>query len=238
MDTIDWTSLDGDPNNPHARSAAAKNLKSIRQLHTDTDLIGFVLKKIAGKRVLDIGFACHTMKYADHTKWRHALISKSAKYCLGIDILAPMIKELSARGYNLRCVDATSEEDLGERFDYVFIGDVLMHVENPSALFRFAGRHLSPGGRILISTPNPFSRKFIRQFMREGVMVVCLDHVAWITPTHVMELARRTKLSLVAYHLIKPIPRLKRSFKEFLTWRFEPRELTFPDYLYELTVQN
>lgn len=201
-------SLDGDPNNPEARLAASYKLKEIRQIHTNTDLIGFVLSQVAGKRVLDIGFACHTMKYADHSKWRHALISKVAEYTLGIDILAPMTQELTSRGYNVRCVDATSEEDLGERFDLVFIGDVLMHVENPSALLRFARRHCSPGGRILISTPNPFSRKFIRQFMREGVMVVCLDHVAWITPTHVMELARRTKLNLLAYHLIKPIPPL------------------------------
>lgn len=48
------------------------------------------------------------------------------------------------------------------------------------------------------STPNPFSRKFVRQFLREGVIVVNLDHVAWITPTQAMEIARRIGLRLTA----------------------------------------
>jgi len=53
-----------------------------------------------------------------------------------------------------------------------------------------------------------------------------------------MEMARRTGLDLKAYHLIKPMSPLKRRLKELLTWRFEPAELTFPDYLYELTIKN
>jgi 2-polyprenyl-3-methyl-5-hydroxy-6-metoxy-1,4-benzoquinol methylase len=143
------------------------------------------------------------MRYFDLPDWRHARIHRAASYCVGIDILEPLVKELGKRGFNVRCVDATSEADMGERFDVVFIGDVVEHVDNAVLLLKFAARHLAPGGRLYVTTPNPFSRKFFRQFKREGVMVVNLDHIAWITPTLAMELARRAGIALAAYHLVK-----------------------------------
>jgi 2-polyprenyl-3-methyl-5-hydroxy-6-metoxy-1,4-benzoquinol methylase len=60
-----------------------------------------------------------------------------------LDILAPLVEELRGRGFNVRCVDATSDADLGERFEIVFAGDVIEHVDNAVALLRFAGRHLA-----------------------------------------------------------------------------------------------
>jgi len=216
----------------------ARKLLQIRRIHTNTDLTEFVLEQVAGRRILDIGFAEHAMNYVNRSGWRHARISEAANYCLGIDILAEMVEELSGRGFNVRCIDACSEKDLGERFDLVFIGDVLEHVSDPSAMLRFARRHLRPGGRILASTPNPFSRKFIRQFLRETIMVVNLDHVAWITPSQAIELARRASLDLTAYHLIKPMSPMKRLWKEKLQWRYSPAELNFPDYLYEFAIKT
>lgn len=136
---------------------------------------------------------------------------------LDIDILAPLVEELNDRGFNVRCVDATSDVDLGERF---------------------AARHLAPGGRLYVTTPNPFSRKFVRQFKREGVMVVNLDHVVWITPTMAMELARRADIGLVAYHLVKPSSAFALAMKRLIGWRLEPVEYSFPDYLYEFSSRD
>jgi SAM-dependent methyltransferase len=147
------------------------------------------------------------------------------------------VAELNQRGFDVRCVDATSEADLGERFDLVFIGDVIEHVDNPSALLRFAKRHQAPGGRNLAATPNPFSRKFFRQFRREGVMVVNLDHLAWFTPTQAFELARRNGLALTAYHLVKPMGGGALALKS-LAWRLglAPVEYSFPDHLFEFSL--
>lgn len=233
MTGFDWTRYSADPNHKGARADARRYLSEAQVLHTDCDLIGYVLGRAAGKRVLDIGVAEHAMNYLERDGWRHARIASVASYCLGLDILEPMVKELQQRGFNVRCADATGDQDLGERFDLVFIGDVLEHVNDAAALLRFAARHLAPGGRILASTPNPFSRKFIRQFQREGAMVVNLDHVAWITPTMALELARRAGMKLAAYHLIKPIKPFDLWLKRNFSWRFAPAELSFPDYLYE-----
>ena len=78
-----------------------------------------------------------------------------ARRCVGVDVIEELVAELNARGFNVACVDATSEHDLGERFEIVFIGDVLEHVNDPSRLLAFGARHLAPEGRIYATTPNP-----------------------------------------------------------------------------------
>ena len=233
MNMPDWTSFSDDPNNRQAKAAVRAWLPTARRIHANVDLLGFIENLVRSQRVLDIGVVSHSARYFDQPDWRHGRIAAAASHCLGLDILAPLVDELNTRGFNVRCVDATSEIDLGERFDVAFIGDVVEHVNNPVALLAFAGRHLAPGGRLYATTPNPFSRKFYRQFRaNNGALVANLDHVAWITPTLAMELARRAGLTLNAYHLVKQFSPLTRRFKA-LAWRFEPPEYSFPDYVYE-----
>jgi len=235
MSSPDWTNISDDPNNRDAKAVVRAWLRSARQLHTDVDLLEHIGRIVRGRRVLDIGVVSHSARYFDRPDWRHGLIHRAAGYCVGVDILEPLVQELNQRGFNVRCVDATSDADLGERFDVVFIGDVIEHVDNAVLLLRFAARHLAPEGRLYVTTPNPFSRKFHRQFMREGVMVVNLDHIAWITPTQAMELARRAGISLSAYHLVKRFSPLGLVLKRLVGWRLTPAEYSFPDYLYEFS---
>lgn len=237
MNPLDWTSITDDPNNCLAKTAVRDWLTSARQVHPDADLLEHLERLVRGRRVLDIGVVSHSARYFDLPEWRHGRIYKAASYCVGVDILQPLVDELNQRGYNVRCVDATSDTDLGEKFDVAFIGDVIEHVNNPVLLLRFAARHLAPEGRLYVTTPNPFSRKFFRRFRREGSVVVNLDHIAWITPTQAMELGRRAGISLVAYHLVKRIAPLSLLLKQLVGWRFEPVEYSFPDYLYEFVRQ-
>ncbi len=233
-ETFDWTRISDDPNNADARRQARTVIAGLRRVHTDGDINAFVQDAVRGKRVLDIGVVSHAARYFEHGNWRHGKIRDAAAYCLGLDILEDLVAELRQRGFNVQVADATSDLDLGDRFDVVFIGDVIEHVDNPSALLRFGARHLTPEGRMLVATPNPFSRKFMRQFMAEGVMVVNLDHVAWFTPTQALELARRNGIRLDAYHLIKPLSGLNLAFKQ-LAWKFSPVEYSFPDFVYEFS---
>ena len=233
-DLLDWTRLTRDPNDGTARRHVLRELLSRRELDDDRDLIDVVIERIAGKRVLDVGVVSHTMDYVSKKGWRHALVAEHASYCLGIDILADEVERLRADGYNVRVADATSDEDLKERFDVVFIGDVIEHVDNPVRLLAFGCRHLLPKGVVLAATPNPFSRKFFRRFSREGTMVTNLDHVAWITPSMALELGRRAGLELKRYCLAKrlpanPIVRTARRVGRLFT----PVEMAYPDYLYE-----
>jgi 2-polyprenyl-3-methyl-5-hydroxy-6-metoxy-1,4-benzoquinol methylase len=231
----DWTTVSDDPNNSRAKREVKAHLLAMRQVHLDTDLLGFVINAARDKRVLDIGVVEHAARYVDREGWRHGHIHRVAARCVGVDILEPLVQELNLRGFDVHCVDATSEADLGERFDFIFIGDVVEHVDNPVALLRFAKRHLASGGHILVATPNPFSRKFFRRFRRDGTAIVNLDHLAWFTPTMALELGRRAGLSLRAYHLIKPISGFRRAWKQ-LAWRYTPVEYSFPDFIFEYSL--
>jgi SAM-dependent methyltransferase len=230
--SFDWTTYSDDPNNRAARAEALFWLLYIRKVHLDVNLLDYACERTRGKRVLDIGVVSHSASYFEDKGWRHRRIRDVAAQCVGIDIIEPLVDELNKRGFDVRCVDATSDADMGERFEIVFIGDVIEHVDNPVALLRFAGRHLAPGGRILVTTPNPFSRKFYRRFRRLGTPIVNLDHCAWFTPTLALELSRRAGIELIAYHLAKPFPRIKRWY-HYLLWRFEPLEYSFADYIFE-----
>lgn len=132
-------------------------------------------------------------------KWKHRWISELASRAVGVDILADEVAELCRKGFDVRCVDATSEVDLGERFSRVFMGDVIEHVDNPVALLRFARRHLAPGGRILCTTPNPYFVTYIVDALRSGAFIPNAEHVTWITPTMALELAHRAGLRLSEY---------------------------------------
>lgn len=229
----DWTKFSDDPNFKEAKAAVRAWLPTARQIHNDIDLLSFIEGLVSDQDVLDIGIVSHSARYFDLDNWRHGRIAKHARSCLGLDILESLVDELKSRGFNVACVDATSKIDLGTRYDVVFIGDVVEHVNNPCDLLAFGGRHLTESGRMYVTTPNPFARKFFRQFRRDnGALVVNLDHVGWITPTQAMELARRAGLKLVAYHLVKDFSPLQRALKK-LVWKLDPPEYSFPDYLYE-----
>ena len=88
----------------------------------------------AGRRVLDVGVVSPGAHGAGDGKWRHGRIAAAAS-CLGVDILAPEVEELRRRGFNVVAADATSDRDLGERFDVVS-GDVIEHVSRPSICSR------------------------------------------------------------------------------------------------------
>jgi 2-polyprenyl-3-methyl-5-hydroxy-6-metoxy-1,4-benzoquinol methylase len=229
---FDWTRRSDDPNDSETKQLVRRRMLAARQIHLRTDVTGFVVDAAAGKRVLDIGVVSHAARYIRDPSWRHGKIREVAARCVGVDIIESLVRDLQGQGFDVRCVDATSEADLGERFDVVFGGDVIEHVDNAVALLRFAKRHLAPDGRVLMSTPNPFSRKFFRRFRRTGPAMINLDHIAWYTPTMALELGRRAGLALHAYHLIKPITRWKQPL-ERLAWRFVPPEYTFADFLFE-----
>jgi SAM-dependent methyltransferase len=232
MGPVDWTQLTDDPNNAAAKNAVRDYLRSVRRIHMDVDLLEFIESLVAGRSVLDIGVVSHSARYFDQPDWRHGRIARRAKRCVGVDIIERLVRELNARGFNVVCADATSDQDLGERFELVFLGDVLEHVNDPTRLLRFAARHLAPQGRVLASTPNPFSRKFYRRFRLDGTAIVNLDHVCWITPTQALEIGRRAGLGLAAYHLVKRYSPAKRALKR-LAWNFVPLEWSFTDFVYE-----
>jgi len=225
-----WRTQTQDPNDLKVRAECRAFLKRRRVLLKagPDETLAFFVDVSRDKSVLDIGVCEHTDSYIDSPNWKHKHISEAASYCLGIDILDDLVTSLSAKGFNIRCVDALSDTDLGERFDRVICGDVIEHVDNPNRLLRFAKRHLKTGGSIFVSTPNPYSLRVIREVLTKGTFVANFDHVAWYTPSVMNEVAERAELSLRAYYVFvgSPDP-IKNALKRIFPAEMQPLTIIY-----------
>lgn len=204
-----------------------KHLLDIRIIIKEGNLRDVVIRKVKHKDVLDIGVCEHTIDLVDKESWMHKQICDSAKSCLGIDIIEDLVNKLNDRGYNCKTVDATSDKDLGIKFDVINIGDVIEHVNNSVKLLEFAKRHIKQKGQILVSTPNPFLLTTLSKIFKEKTVVANLDHMSWITPSLAREIGIRAGLELKNYYVSHPATCYKKSL---LFWL--PVEFKSTNYLY------
>lgn len=201
---IDWTSMTRDPVDSEVRTKLKESLLSSRRCLPSNNYDLFLVDQIKGKSVLDIGVCEHTVERINSPKWKHRLIHENASRCVGVDIIQDLVKELVSKGFDVRCEDATSDKFLGETFDMVHIGDVIEHVPSPQRLLEFGARHLKPGGKIIVRTPNPHNFDYQRNAYKLGISVENLEHVSYIVPFHAVELARRSNLILSEYWTMFP----------------------------------
>ena len=115
------------------------------------DRFEVVLPLIAGPSVLDVGCASRFGK----PDWGHGLLSEALPELEGIDIDEPVIRELQAKGFTVHLGDA-QHFDLRRKFDTVFAGELIEHLDDPHGFLQSVRRHLEPGGRLVLTTPNAF----------------------------------------------------------------------------------
>jgi len=128
---------------------------------------------LLGGSVLDIGCAS---RYG-RDDWLHGLLAKDVKDVVGIDLNQKTVDELQAAGYDVRLADA-QDFDLGRTFDVVFAGELIEHLDNVHGFLTSVRRHLAPGGRLVITTPNAF---YVGNFIYRlgGHARVHPQHTAW-----------------------------------------------------------
>lgn len=189
-----------DPNAEVVLEARREHLARTRA-HPVNDRSLYLAELAAGLRVLDVGVVDHSSDRFDSPEWLHRVISRAADYCLGVDILPREVAELQARGFNVRVCDLTQEEP-DERFDLVLCGEVIEHLGSPEALLMHGSRCLAPGGRVVITAPNPFYLPRVRDALR-GRTSENIDHVTYIFPSGVAELAARAGLRLCRWRGIQ-----------------------------------
>jgi 2-polyprenyl-3-methyl-5-hydroxy-6-metoxy-1,4-benzoquinol methylase len=209
---VDWTTLSDDPTSAVVKRALYTELRARRGPHV-SDKTAFLREFATGHSVLDVGVVSHSLSHVDLPTWLHGQLRDVARELVGVDILEEQVAELRARGFDVHAIDATSDANLGRRFERVIMGDLIEHVENPVALLRFGARHLDEGGLILVTTPNPLYFGHAYESLRTGVVLNNAEHISYVAPVHALELARRAGLELREYrHLQLP-------FSEAQTWR-------------------
>lgn len=114
------------------------------------------MKWIKGPNVLDVGCSGHVVR-ANSKYWLHDHIYKSFPYVAGLDVSEDNISQMRSLGYkNLYVADAESFS-INEKFDTIIAGEILEHLSNPGLFLQQAKKHLNPDGRLIITTPFPFS---------------------------------------------------------------------------------
>ena len=242
---FDWRALTTNPNDRDATMRMDEFLRSITRVE-QIARIEMVLGFCQGQDVLDIGAGEHDPMYFSEATWEHGRIKGVARRAVAAEINPKLCAHYNAKGFDFRCVDATSDTDLGERFDRIFIGDVIEHVNDPVALLRFAERHLRENGRILLTTPNPFASRFRRhqRVMRTRYVMANLEHTRWVSISTMHELAWRAGVEIVALRwplLKKPKSGLARRLALFgkrCLLAVAALEDVFVEYAFELAVRG
>lgn len=195
---LDWRKISGDPTNREATLELDRFFRSITSVE-ETTRLDMVLDFVRGQEVLDIGAGEHDIAFYSEASWEHGRIARVAKRAVAAEIMPHLVEHYRAKGFDFRHVDATSDVDLGDRFDRIFIGDVIEHVNDPVALLRFAKRHLKPDGRVLITTPNPFAPRFRQHRSQRQTQYVManLEHTRWVSISNMHELVWRADMRLV-----------------------------------------
>ena len=176
---MNWTEISDNPICPEVLLPVAMELRSLRK--SRSGYLDQFDNFITNRSVLDIGVVEHDISHIETPTWKHRYVKERAAHVLGIDIVPSGIEFLKQRGFNVRLADATSDEDLGERFERVVIGDVIEHVNNPVRLSAICkptpGTGRTDSG---INSQSLLDQTHFDCTLVRGTVVTNVDHISWV----------------------------------------------------------
>ena len=195
----EWHGQAGDPNAGLLREQRGEILRRARRPNYLTDRADYLCSLARGRSVLDCGMVEHTLDATNSPDWLHRKIRDCARECLGVDILPAEIEALRTAGFNVRTLDVTREA-LPNTFELILACEIIEHIDNLGAAFSNWARMLQPGGRLVITTPNPWYINCVLKNIRVASMLSeSVDHVGWHEPSTLFELGSRYGLKLDSY---------------------------------------
>jgi 2-polyprenyl-3-methyl-5-hydroxy-6-metoxy-1,4-benzoquinol methylase len=156
---------------------------------------------VDGVRVLDVGCVDH-LGEALRDDSLHGLIRSQAATLVSVDIDEAGIQALQQMGEVAIAADLDTRAGIDAvvatgPFEVIVAGELIEHLTRQASLFDLAAASLAPGGRLVITTPNPFALHRTRSGWRRASWEN-VDHLAWAFPSGVVELASRSGLVLEA----------------------------------------
>lgn len=233
-----WTALTSDPNSGEALALRRAAITSAK-VTLGVDRVEYLVELTRGKAILDVGCVDHDFEGAEvRVSWLHRRLAAAARSTLGIDVRDADVAKMREQGYNVLVHDITGDPAALQEhgpFEVMVAGEVIEHLSSPGSLFTTAREVLSPGGQLVITTPNPFAPWRARAGQL-GIVWENVDHIAYFPPSGVVELADRAGgLRLVQIAVDRPeraysVPPLHgalASLKQLLTRKREYRREPF-----------
>lgn len=161
-----------------------------------------VMPWVGGPRVLDVGCTGHVPS-TDDPHWLHGALCKRFPDTVGIDVRPDLIAELQELGFRNLYLANAETFDLDRQFDTIVAAELIEHLSNPGAFLDRVRKHLAPGGRIVITTPNPFSLvSLLYTLLKYPRTCWNVEHTCWFCPQTFTELCRRAGLKVVDWKLV------------------------------------
>ncbi len=186
-----------------------------------------------GKDIIHLGCVDHIplieRKIRDNI-WLHARLCACAHRCLGIDINSEGVEYLVTKlGYSETiCADITKDnipDLMNNQWDYLIVGDILEHVDNPCAFLAAIHKRYSQNiGHMIITVPNAFSWQNISHtFSHEEC--INRDHRYWFTPYTLGKIVAQAGMEVEQFLFCQPFPPSTIPLRKILSWPIHPRSL-------------
>lgn len=162
--------------------------------------------------VLDIGFLGQGIQ-DDDENWPHKVLKDRAKEVYGLDL------ELSERYANDPHYQEASAESFSfpTTFSVIFAGDLIEHLSNPGLFLDAVKRHLAPGGRLILTTPNTFNLFNLAEKLTKYEPTVNPDHTFYFNSKVLAKLLEKNGMRADEFHYVYS---LEYTHKESLKKKF------------------
>lgn len=170
--TDDW--ILGDKDVPNAREFSD-------EIAWNDSKIAFMCRYAKGHSVLDIGCVQHNPQQYRSRFWLHKALKETASYLEGLDIYEEGVNYLQGLGFNIYVGDAQNL-DMKRQFEVIIAGDLIEHLSNPGQFLAGCARALCEGGKLLLSTPNPWYWRNIAKAVLFSSVSINPEHTMWMCP--------------------------------------------------------
>ncbi|UII23669.1 class I SAM-dependent methyltransferase [Fulvivirga ligni] len=160
----------------------------------------FILKQFSKESsVLDVGCIGQAIDNKSNS-WLHGILCQHSDNVVGVDINEEKIIEVKKAGYN---IFHTTELTNAHHFDVIVMGDIIEHVSDVNIFLEFYAKHLKPGGKMVITTPNPFSFRQILNIFFFKRPFINVEHTCYLDPYVMFEVLDRSGLKISDFAWIK-----------------------------------
>jgi hypothetical protein len=239
-----WMEISANPDDPSVLAFRRDSVCSTASPNVDS-LEEFLIEKVSGRRVLDLGYANHDADTASiASRSTHGIVLEHASYVIGVDIVESGLVNQPDRTYCtgniLRDFELRNSLTSGSSINILFAGNLLEHLDSPYELFELFAflREQCGTQELVILIPNPLWLIGLFDMLRPEDIDLSLnvDHVNTFYPGALIELAERHNCQLVSWQyvgrsdmvkLFAPRPRKTQLIWAALYWFSRKRKAAF-----------
>ena len=193
---------------------------------TRNERLRAILDEVTGFDILHVGCINHQLpesaaEMEDHLHfqlWRRF----PDRHLLGLDIDSAQIEELRRLGFDAIQGDA-QKMGFVEEFSTIVAGEIIEHLPNPGRFLQSCRMALKEGGRLVLSTPNPYSFMCFLMHAKNFDRAFNPDHTCWFCAQTLREILNRSGFEIEKLLLVDDLkPGLVKSqfYKAFsYSWK-------------------